>query len=42
MRQRKLAELKSRGARMQSRDPWTIYMQRFEMQWLDGHFDSSV
>ena len=36
MRQKKLAELKSRGTCMQSRDRWTVYMQRFEVQWLDG------
>ena len=42
MRQKKLAELKSRGTCMQSRDRWTVYMQRFDVQWLDGHFDSSV
>ena len=42
MRQKKLAELKSLGTRMQSREPWTIYMQSFEVQWLDGHSDSSI
>lgn len=30
MRQKKLAGLRSRGACMQPKDPWTIYRQRFE------------